>query len=81
MKLAEVLVSLRNRHLAQKKNYGKRNLEKSHMLTNTRNCERLELCRQLYAYVISTSLPEWEYFDRLIFVAQSVQPEFVSRQM
>jgi hypothetical protein len=31
-------------------------------------------CRQLYAYVISTSPPVWglEYFDRSIFVAQSV---------
>jgi hypothetical protein len=38
------------------------------------NNERLELCRQLYAYVISTSPPDLglEYFDRLIFVAQGV---------
>jgi hypothetical protein len=37
--------------------------------------ERLELCRQLYAYVISTSPPFWDlqYLDRLIFVARGVQ--------
>jgi hypothetical protein len=36
--------------------------------------ERLDLCRQLYAYVISTSPPEYdlEYFDRLTLVAQGV---------
>jgi hypothetical protein len=37
--------------------------------------ERLELCRQLYAYVTRMSPPVWdlEYFDRSIFVAQSLQ--------
>jgi hypothetical protein len=70
-KLAEMLVSSRDRHLAQvtvakgierKATYGQ---IQGHY-------ERLELCRQLYAYINSTSPPIWdlEYFDRSIFVAQ-----------
>jgi hypothetical protein len=37
--------------------------------------EQLKLWCQLYAYVITTSLPLWdlENFDRFIFVAQCVQ--------
>jgi hypothetical protein len=44
--------------------------------------EGLELCRQLYAYVTSTSPPVCDlgYFDRLIFVAQNVHGTQIASQ-
>jgi hypothetical protein len=73
-KLAEILVSLRNRHLAQVTVVSDIYRKATHGQIQE-DYERLELCRQLYAYVTSTSPPVWDldYFDRLIFVAQSVR--------
>jgi hypothetical protein len=50
------------------------NMDKYKRITNDSN-----YVAKLHAYVTATSLPLWDliYFDRLIFVAQSVQHENV----
>jgi hypothetical protein len=69
-----MLVSSRDRHLAQV-TVAKGIERKAAYGQIQGHYELLDLYRQLYTYVISTSPSYWdlEYFERLIFVAPSAQ--------